>query len=167
MHPHPPVANPGQPDDEQAGGNSAGPPTLYSTAFPEVMRTPDRIRFFMRPAAISLARVASLTKQATLTVLSTVALSSCTRAMRRSCSAWRTRHDADEFGNNEIDQSAYPDAKPIPVEVPAGSTVSFGAFLVHMSTPNPSDKDRRALLYSYQPAGRPASVEGFRKLVGK
>jgi len=80
---------------------------------------------------------------------------------------WRTRHDADEFGNNEIDQSAYPDTKPIPVEVPAGSTVSFGAFLVHMSTPNPSDKDRRALLYSYQPAGRPHMLEGLRRLAAE
>jgi ectoine hydroxylase len=80
---------------------------------------------------------------------------------------WRTRHDADEFGNNEIDQGAYPDAVPIPVELPAGSTVSFGAFLVHMSTPNTSDKDRRALLYSYQPAGRPHMLVGLRRLAAE
>ena len=31
----------------------------------------------------------------------------------------------------------------------------FGAFLVHRSLPNRSEVDRRALLYSYQPAGYP------------
>lgn len=76
---------------------------------------------------------------------------------------WRTRKDTDAFGQNEIDPNAYPDAKPIPVELPAGSTVSFGAFLVHQSTPNTSDKDRRALLFSYQPEGRPHMLESLRK----
>jgi hypothetical protein len=80
---------------------------------------------------------------------------------------WRTRHDADEFGNNEIDQSSYPDVEPIPVEVKAGSTVSFGAFLVHMSTPNLSDKNRRALLYSYQPAGRTKMIDGLRRMAAE
>jgi hypothetical protein len=37
--------------------------------------------------------------------------------------------------------------------------VFFGAFLVHRSLPNRSDKDRRALLYSYQPGGYPSGVE--------
>jgi hypothetical protein len=77
---------------------------------------------------------------------------------------WKTRHDADEFGNNEVDQSAYPDVKPVPLEVPAGSTVSFGAFLVHQSTPNASDTGRRALLYSYQPAGRYTMIDGLRRM---
>lgn len=77
---------------------------------------------------------------------------------------WKTRADADEFGNNELDQRAYPDVKPIPVELPAGSTVSFGAFLVHMSTPNRSAKARRALLYSYQPGGRPRMIDGLRRM---
>ena len=40
-----------------------------------------------------------------------------------------------------------------PLEVKAGAVVFFGAFLVHRSLPNRSDVDRRALLYSYQPAG--------------
>ena len=76
---------------------------------------------------------------------------------------WKTRKDTDEFGQNEIDASAYPGAKPIPVELPAGSTVSFGSFLVHQSTPNTSDKERRALLFSYQPAGRPTMIDSLRK----
>jgi ectoine hydroxylase len=41
------------------------------------------------------------------------------------------------------------------VEVPAGSMLLFGSFLVHRSSPNHSGADRRALLLSFQPAGRP------------
>ena len=80
---------------------------------------------------------------------------------------WQTRKDTDEFGQNEIDASAYPDVKPIPVELRAGSTVSFGAFLVHQSTPNTSDKERRALLFSYQPPGRPTSLDSLRKFAAE
>lgn len=79
--------------------------------------------------------------------------------------AWKTRGDSDDFGNLEIDVSAYPDAEPIPIEVAAGSVVSFGAFLVHQSTPNTSEKRRRALLYSYQPAGRESMLERMRRTV--
>jgi len=76
---------------------------------------------------------------------------------------WKGRSDADEFGKNEIDTAAYPDAVPVPVEVKAGSTVSFGSLLVHMSTPNTSEIGRRALLYSYQPAGRKTMLESMRE----
>lgn len=41
------------------------------------------------------------------------------------------------------------------VEAPAGSLLFFGTFLVHRSTPNRSDAQRRALLLSYQPGGNP------------
>jgi ectoine hydroxylase len=41
------------------------------------------------------------------------------------------------------------------LELPAGSVVLFGAFLVHRSSPNRSASHRRALLPSFQPAGRP------------
>jgi ectoine hydroxylase len=41
------------------------------------------------------------------------------------------------------------------VEVPAGSMLMFGSLLVHRSSPNESGAQRRALLFSYQPAGRP------------
>lgn len=40
------------------------------------------------------------------------------------------------------------------IEVPAGSVIWFGAFLVHRSSPNQSMHHRRALLPSWQPAGR-------------
>jgi phytanoyl-CoA hydroxylase len=79
---------------------------------------------------------------------------------------WQTRDDLGEFGKNEIDVTAYPDLDLVPVEVPAGSTVSFGSFLVHQSTPNRSDEGRRALLFSYQPAGRPKMIDQLRKLAG-
>lgn len=41
------------------------------------------------------------------------------------------------------------------LEVPAGSVVWFGAFLVHRSSPNTSARHRRAVLLSWQPGGRP------------
>jgi ectoine hydroxylase len=45
--------------------------------------------------------------------------------------------------------------REITLELPAGSVVFFGAFLVHRSSPNRSSSHRRALLPSFQPAGRP------------
>jgi ectoine hydroxylase len=46
-------------------------------------------------------------------------------------------------------------ASEVVVEVPAGSVLWFGAYLVHCSSPNRSGEQRRALLPSWQPAGRP------------
>jgi ectoine hydroxylase len=43
----------------------------------------------------------------------------------------------------------------ITVEVPAGSMLVFGSQLVHRSSPNTTGADRRALLLSFQPSGRP------------
>ncbi|HVP31710.1 MAG TPA: hypothetical protein VMW35_21370 [Myxococcota bacterium] len=40
----------------------------------------------------------------------------------------------------------------------------FGPFLVHQSAPSRSSLERRALLFSYQPAGHPHMVEGLRRL---
>jgi ectoine hydroxylase len=68
---------------------------------------------------------------------------------------WRTRSDSDVFGNLEIDPSAEADVTPVALEVPAGSVVYFGPFLVHRSAPNRSERERRALLFSYQPPGAP------------
>lgn len=67
----------------------------------------------------------------------------------------KTRKNASDFGSREMDPAAYDESSLIPLEVAAGSVAYFGAFLVHRSLPNTSDQDRRALLYSYQPAGRP------------
>lgn len=75
---------------------------------------------------------------------------------------WQKRTDGDAFAANEIDAARYADAEQVPVELPAGSTVSFGSLLAHRSPPNTSDKGRRALLYSYQPAGRRKQVDNMR-----
>jgi ectoine hydroxylase-related dioxygenase (phytanoyl-CoA dioxygenase family) len=53
----------------------------------------------------------------------------------------------------------------VPVELTAGSVVFLGAFLAHATGPNTSGADRRALLYSYQPAGRAHSIEALRRLL--
>jgi hypothetical protein len=53
------------------------------------------------------------------------------------------------------DPSAIDASREVVVEVPAGSVLWFGAFLVHRSSPNTSGRHRRALLPSWQPAGRP------------
>ena len=45
------------------------------------------------------------------------------------------------------------------VEAPAGSMLFFPSLLLHRSTPNTSGQQRRAILLSYQPAGRPRQVE--------
>jgi ectoine hydroxylase len=63
------------------------------------------------------------------------------------------------FGSLEMDMDAFDIGRLQPLETKAGSVVFFGAFLVHRSLPNRSDRDRRALLYSYQPAGEPHAVE--------
>jgi len=72
---------------------------------------------------------------------------------------WRKRTDSDEFGANEIDQSAYKHVVMQPLPLKAGSMVMFGSLLVHSSEQNRSQLDRRALLFSYQPAGLPHMVE--------
>lgn len=77
---------------------------------------------------------------------------------------WVTRSDGDRFAHNEIDTNNYKGVETVPLEVPAGSVVWFGSFLAHQSAPNLSDKQRRALLFSYQPPGRPHTLESMRKL---
>jgi len=68
---------------------------------------------------------------------------------------WPQRTDVSpkDFGSLEMDTSRFDLSRLIPLEVKAGAVAFFGAFLVHRSLPNRSDKDRRALLYSYQPTG--------------
>ena len=76
---------------------------------------------------------------------------------------WTTRTDGDVFLANEIDMNEYADIELEPLELRAGSIVMFGSFLVHQSLPNESDAQRRALLYSYQPAGRHHMLEKLRE----
>ena len=63
------------------------------------------------------------------------------------------------FGAMEMDTEIFDLGRLQPLEVPAGTVVFFGAFLVHRSMPNRSNGDRRALLYSYQPKGHPHAIE--------
>jgi len=65
----------------------------------------------------------------------------------------------DAFGSLEMDPDQFDHDRLVALEVPAGTVVFFGAFLVHRSLPNTSDRDRRALLYSYQPHGHPHALE--------
>jgi ectoine hydroxylase len=69
----------------------------------------------------------------------------------RNGSARRDPTDPTRF---LTDPTGVDTASEVVVEVPAGSVVWFGAYLVHRSSPNTSGRDRRALLPSWQPAGR-------------
>jgi Phytanoyl-CoA dioxygenase (PhyH) len=65
----------------------------------------------------------------------------------------QTRRQVGGFADNEMEPSRFDLARLSPLEVRAGAVVFFGPFLVHRSLPNRTGGDRRALLYSYQPAG--------------
>jgi hypothetical protein len=70
------------------------------------------------------------------------------------------------FGEFEMDPGSVRGEDLLALEVPAGTLVFFGSLLVHRSAPNRTGGDRRTLLYSYQPAGRDASVVSLTKLLG-
>ncbi len=76
---------------------------------------------------------------------------------------WPLRTDSDAFGNLEMDPTEVEGHTPVPLEVGAGSVVFFGPLLVHKSEPNRSDKPRRALLFSYQPAGLTHALDLIRR----
>jgi ectoine hydroxylase-related dioxygenase (phytanoyl-CoA dioxygenase family) len=75
------------------------------------------------------------------------------------------RH-VDDFGKFEMDDEVFDLSQLRPVPLAAGDFVAFGADLVHWSRPNTSDTDRRALLYTYQPAGLRNTLDNLRKLTG-
>jgi ectoine hydroxylase-related dioxygenase (phytanoyl-CoA dioxygenase family) len=66
--------------------------------------------------------------------------------------ARRDPHDPTRF---LADPTALNKDEEVVIEAPAGSVLWFGPFLVHRSSPNTSGDHRRALLPSWQPAGRP------------
>ena len=76
---------------------------------------------------------------------------------------WPQRR-VEGFGSFEMELEGFDDSRLVALEVPAGTLVLFGAFLVHRSLPNRTDRDRRLLLYSYQPAGRRRSIDGLMQL---
>lgn len=45
------------------------------------------------------------------------------------------------------------------VSAPAGSLLCFGSLMLHRSSPNRSERQRRAILLSFQPSGRPRQQE--------
>ena len=51
------------------------------------------------------------------------------------------------------DPRAFDASDAVPAELPAGSLLFFSPHTVHGSEPNLSDRPRRALLFTYQPAG--------------
>jgi phytanoyl-CoA hydroxylase len=62
-------------------------------------------------------------------------------------------------GTGLMDESAFDTSTMVPLAAPAGSIGIFGPLLVHKSLNNESDRDRRALLFTYQPAGLRTSAE--------
>ena len=65
------------------------------------------------------------------------------------------RRDPNDPTRFLADPAALESSSEVVVEVPAGSVLWFGSYLVHRSSPNASGGHRRALLASWQPAGRP------------
>lgn len=65
------------------------------------------------------------------------------------------RKPVEGIGGLEMDPERFDLSRLMPIEVRSGDVLFFGSFLAHRSLPNRSDHDRRALLYSYQPAGMP------------
>jgi len=76
------------------------------------------------------------------------------------------RKQVEGFGQFELDDETFDLGRLVPVPLAAGDFVAFGADLVHWSKPNTSDVDRRALLYTYQPAGCRTTLENLRQLTG-
>jgi ectoine hydroxylase len=72
--------------------------------------------------------------------------------------------DIDGFGKFEMDDAAFDMSLLQPVPLAAGDFVAFGPDLVHRSLPNRSAGDRRAFLYTYQPAGLRTQLENLRRL---
>ena len=51
------------------------------------------------------------------------------------------------------DMERFSGAAPVPVEVPAGSAIFFHAHVIHGSKGNRTNRSRRAMVITYQPAG--------------
>ena len=54
---------------------------------------------------------------------------------------------------NLTDPDHFDEANQVPAIVPAGSLVFFNPHAVHGSEPNVSERPRRAMVLTYQPAG--------------
>lgn len=70
--------------------------------------------------------------------------------------ARRDRQDPTGF---LADPSGVESGREVSVEVAAGSLLLFPSLLLHRSSPNTSAAQRRAILLSFQPAGRPRQTD--------
>lgn len=78
---------------------------------------------------------------------------------------WGIQKGKDDpgFAKFEMDESLIDMSLLQPVELAAGDFIAFGADLVHRSQPNRSDSDRRAFLYTYQPAGQRTQLQNLQQ----
>jgi 4-hydroxy-4-methyl-2-oxoglutarate aldolase len=67
----------------------------------------------------------------------------------------RKKDATDVMVRYHADEARINDSEAVVAEVPAGGVLMFGPFLLHRSGANTTDRDRRVLLLTYQPAGRP------------
>ncbi len=74
--------------------------------------------------------------------------------------------EVDGFGSFEIDDTKFDLSRLRPCPLAAGDFVAFGPDLIHRSQPNRSEGDRRAFLYTYQPAGLRTQLDNLRQLTG-
>ena len=76
------------------------------------------------------------------------------RVLPRSHHDGPAPRDPDDPTKSLADPARIDASKEVVVEAHAGDVLLFGALLLHRSSANTSDRPRRALLPSYQPAGR-------------
>jgi ectoine hydroxylase len=69
------------------------------------------------------------------------------------------RRDPDDPTAFLADPHAIDSAREVRVEVRAGALLFLPSLLLHRSGPNTSERQRRAILLSFQPAGRPRQTE--------
>jgi hypothetical protein len=74
-----------------------------------------------------------------------------------------TRKSDQLFESFEVDEGQLDTRAMRTVPAHAGDVIFFGPMLVHRSGVNHSDRDRRALLYTYQPAGLRTQLENTRR----
>lgn len=79
----------------------------------------------------------------------------CLRVVRSShrCGLLPGLEGRGRLGPLFTDPRFFDESRQVPVEMPAGSLLFFSPHMVHGSEPNRSGRPRRALLFTYQPAG--------------
>jgi ectoine hydroxylase len=76
------------------------------------------------------------------------------RVLPGSHLAGPARRDPQDPLRSLADPAHLDESGEVMMEAAAGSVLWFGSLLLHRSAPNLSGRDRRALLYSFQPEGR-------------